>query len=341
MEKASREYSLSLAPIRGVTDGAFRNNFAVIFGGFDDALSPFVMAEAGRMPREKDLADAYPQGDQALPTIPQILGVDPKLFLVVAKALEERGARIINWNIGCPYPMVTKRGAGAGILPCPEKIDAFLRQVQPQLKAKLSVKLRLGMLEKNEAEPVLRVLNQYPLAEVIVHPRTAKQMYTGHADIDAFRQCTEVSLHPLSYNGDIRTVEAFENLRKKFPTIRRWMIGRGALADPFLPKAIMGEAVAQGERLRKLKLFHDAMMKHYESVLSGPGHVLQKMTGWWEYVESEDFRRKTVKKIAKARNMEYYQMLLAELFPSAETEKKPAAVSKAPAEDTKRRGSRR
>ena len=178
MESADRQFHLSLAPIRGVTDAAFRSNYTRVFGGFDDALAPFVTAESGRMPREKDLDDAFPTGDQPLPTIPQILGADPRLFLTVAKSLQDRGAKLVNWNIGCPHPMVTKRGAGSGILPFPDRIDAFLQEVLADIKIQLSVKLRLGMLDRGESDAVLRVLNRYPLAEVILHPRTGKQMYT-------------------------------------------------------------------------------------------------------------------------------------------------------------------
>lgn len=306
---------LALAPIRGLTDAAFRGAFARHFGGFDEALAPFLAPEHGRMPRPKDIAEVSPANNGSLPTVPQILANDPELFLSTARLLADSGCAQVNWNLGCPYPMVTRRGRGAGMLPHPDRIAAFLDRIVPALTLRLSVKLRVGLHDPGEAGPVLEVLNRYPLCEVIIHPRTADQMYKGHADPDAFERLAPLCRHRLSYNGDIADVDGFRALAARFPFVAGWMIGRGAVSEPMLPRVLRGEAVDPSDRLERMRRFHDEMLDHYLRVLSGPAHVLDKMTGLWAYwTEAIAGKRKPIKRLCKTTELDRYRRGAEELL---------------------------
>jgi tRNA-dihydrouridine synthase len=310
--------ALWLAPIRGVTNAFFREQFARIFGGFDGALAPFVVPNQGRLPPLRHLHDAMPASNPSLPTIPQILTECSTDFVAVARVYLDAGCPTVNWNLGCPFPMVTRRGRGAGLLPYPERIDAFLDDVVSHLGGCVSVKLRLGLRSEDEAAGVFDVLNRFPLTDVILHPRTATQMYRGHVNLDAFAACLQSCRHPLAYNGDIVDVTSFRRMQSAFPSVRQWMIGRGAVSNPFLPSALAkGEQVVKGD-MAKLEGFHRVMLEHHRSTLSGDAHVLHKMQELWSYwATSFAPKSKPVKKVLRAKRMEAYERCVGEVFDGA------------------------
>lgn len=297
---------LSLAPIRGVTHAAFRSSFARRFGGVDRAMAPYVVPEGGALPPATKLRDAMPACNRSLVTVPQILTDDPAAFVLTARAYLQAGCEEVNWNLGCPYPMVTRRKRGAGLLPFPDRIDAFLDIACGAMGDCVSVKLRLGLHDASEVGPVLGVLDRYPLAEVIVHPRTATQMYRGRADLDAFVRCVEASRHSLTYNGDIVDVTSFREKREALPTVRRFMIGRGAVSNPSLPTALREGAHEARLDCTRLLAMHDDLLEHYRQTLSGPAHVLHKMKELWGYwARSFDPKSKPLKKVLRAKRLEH------------------------------------
>ena len=130
---------------------------------------------------------------------------------------------------------------------------------------------------------LLPVLDRYPLAQIVIHPRTARQMYGGRPDLDAFERCLALSRHRIAYNGDIVHVAGFKELQARFPAVDEWMIGRGALTDPFLPAAIKTGADPGPDRVRRFKAFYDDLFDRTRVRLSGPGHLLARMKGYWTY----------------------------------------------------------
>jgi len=85
---------------------------------------------------------------------------------------------------------------------------------------------------------LIPVLNKYPLSEVIIHPRTAEQMYGGAVDLGAFEVAYNELKLPVCYNGDINDLAFFQTVQNHFPEIERYMLGRGLLAIPFLCEEI-------------------------------------------------------------------------------------------------------
>jgi tRNA-dihydrouridine synthase len=136
--------------------------------------------------------------------------------------------------------MVADKRRGSGLLPYPQAVDGFLDRVCSRLGIGLSVKMRLGRFDPREGEALAPVLNAYPLKKVIVHPRLGVQMYSGTVDLDGFSVLSGALRHPVGYNGDIKTEADFRKLSARFPGVAEWMIGRGALCDPFLPARIKG-----------------------------------------------------------------------------------------------------
>lgn len=309
----NREPELVLAPIRGITDCHFRSLFQRHFGGFDSALAPFINPQRTSLFQAKQLKDVLPEANRVLPVVPQLLHTDPSDFLFLAHRLDELGYREVNWNLGCPAPMVTKKKRGSGLLPYPDEILRFLDHVVPRLPLKLSIKTRLGYEKKEELLHLLPRLDEYPLTEIIVHGRLGRQLYRGMSDRQAFGDCLERSRHSIVYNGDICSVADFLELQKRFVTVEKWMIGRGALANPFLAGEIRG--IKGQERLQQLQIFHDELYACYRELLSGQSHLLGRMKQLWSYL-STFFppQQKTWKKIKKCRTETRYRQVVAELF---------------------------
>ena len=232
---------LILAPMQGLTELMFRKVYHRCFpGALDYAISPFLSLTHGNLTEAwEKIDDVLPEPNRdSIPVIPQILGKEPVEFIDLANRLFDIGYTEINWNIGCPMRRVTAKHRGSGILPYPDEVDRILGQVIPHLKPRLSVKMRLGLKSPDEIFNLIPILNDYPLLNITIHPRTGKQQYSGQVDLDTFEQTLPLLKHQVIYNGDLCTVADFRRLRQRFPKIQHYMIGRGILYDPLLPLKI-------------------------------------------------------------------------------------------------------
>ncbi|MFP4308446.1 MAG: tRNA dihydrouridine synthase [Desulfococcaceae bacterium] len=298
---------LILAPLRGHTDLVFRQVWSRFFEGFDRAMAPFVPTIRNERVPDRLLRELDPAENRALPVEPQLLGNRPEDFLAMARRLFDWGYPSVNWNLGCPFPMVAKKGRGSGLLPTPDRIEAFLDRVVPNFPGKLSIKTRLGRYSADEMDGFLPVCNRYPLAEMTVHPRVSTQMYEGEPDLDGFARFLAESAHPVVYSGDIRTPESLDRLRERFPGVAGWMVGRGAVADPFLASRLRGRPVP-ADAAARFRAFHDALMAAYGQRLEGPGHLLGRMKAFWTYFgPSLVGGRKLMKRVHRSGRLEAAQ----------------------------------
>ena len=306
-------FHIILAPLRGLTDAIFRTTWAEHFSGIDQAVAPFVVATAGRV-SGRLLADLMPAANRAMPVVPQILGNDPEAFLAMAGRLADMGYTRINWNLGCPFPMVARKFRGSGLLPYPDRIRTFLDRVVTALPQALSVKTRLGRWDAGEIFALLPILDRYPLESIIIHPRTGAQMYEGRVDLETCRRCLAATRHPVVYNGDILTPHDFRRIANRFPGINRWMLGRGVLSDPLLPARIQGLALPR-DPAASLGRFHDALLAAYERRLSGPGHLVDRMKGFWRYLSRSFVDGDRVwRRMRKVRDLAAYRRAAEAVF---------------------------
>lgn len=108
-----------LAPLRGITDHVFRTVYATHFSGFDCALAPFVSSVKGAVVKKSHIKDFLPENNKKLRIVPQIIGKDAEEFAILSRQLSAMGHETVNWNLGCPFPQVTRKKRGAGLLPFP------------------------------------------------------------------------------------------------------------------------------------------------------------------------------------------------------------------------------
>lgn len=157
------------------------------------------------------------------------------------------------------------------------------------------------------------LLNEFPLHEVVIHPRTARQMYDGSAHIGHFAAAFAACRHPVVYNGDIRTPADLTALQQRFPTITRWMIGRGVAADPFLPARLCGDTTPRD--LTRLRAFLDDLLDTNCATLSGQRPVLGRMKELWYYM-AQPLRggAQTLKRIQHSATLDEYRCAVDDWF---------------------------
>lgn len=253
-----------LAPMQGLTEVLFRRCYERCFPHtIDWAMSPFLSLTHGNLTDARDkIDDVLPENNVgSMPVVPQILGREPELFLQLAQRLAEYGYREVNWNMGCPMRRVAGKRRGSGILPYPDLVRELLDYAVPRLPdMKVSVKMRLGHSNPDDIFALIPILNDYPLASVTIHPRTGRQQYGGQCDLERFGRASGMLRHPVVYNGDIRTVGDYEQIRQRFPKIADVMIGRGVLYDPLLPLRLRGIESDAGQALHFLQCLLDDIL---------------------------------------------------------------------------------
>jgi tRNA-dihydrouridine synthase B len=304
---------LILAPMRGITTMHYRRAFVRHFQGLDIEMAPFISTVSADRINPKLLKDVLPENNSGLPLIPQVIGNNADDFVQMAIALHELGYNEINWNLGCPHKPIRKKKRGSGLLPYPETVAAILDQVCERSPCRISVKVRLGISYPSDLIKLIPVLNRYPLSEVIVHPRTAVQMYNGTADLDAFEAAFQALKLPVCYNGDINDLAFFQSLKTRFPKIGRFMLGRGLLANPFLCEVIRSENPSVENAIERIAAFHADVLASYEAVLHGDNPVLGKMKEFWTYQATHlSNGDKMFKKLKKTQRLASYKAIVAE-----------------------------
>jgi len=302
-------FKLLSSPLQGFTDFRFRNALNAYFGGIDTFYAPYIRLNGKLIIKPAYERDIALKNNTKLEVIPQIMTNDADEFLFVAKYIQDLGYKELNWNLGCPYPMVVNRSMGSGLIQDGPRIEQILKRVNDETDVVVSMKMRMGYHHNEEILDILPMLEQFPLKNIAIHARIGKQLYKGGVDLDAFQRCVDSTSHKIYYNGDITSVEIFREMQSRFPSIDRWMIGRGLIADPFLPMMIKEDrTMYPDDKLEVFSKFHDTLFSEFEQSLSGANHVILKMYSYWEYfITIFPGKEKGLKKIKKAKNIIAYE----------------------------------
>lgn len=301
-----------LAPMEGITGYIYRNAHHKYFGGIEKYITPFITPHTNRSLNAREKNDILPEHNQGMQVVPQILTNQAEDFIKIANTLKEYGYEEINLNLGCPSGTVTARKRGAGFLAYPRELNRFLEEVFSRLDGKISIKTRIGMEDPEEFFRLLEIYNQYPLEELMIHPRLQADYYRNQPDWTVFRYAMDHSKNPLCYNGNIFHPVSYERLIAEFPNIDRVMLGRGSIANPGLAGLLK-----DGRKLEKsvLKAFHDEICQGYQQNFSGDRNVLFKMKELWFYMgQVFSDSEKYLKKIKKSQRLSEYNIAVESLF---------------------------
>lgn len=208
-----------LAPLRGVTTRCFRETFAneIAQAGFTEVVTPFVSVTRGLDPlKDRELrieqspkpVNCKPQTANFLIT-PQFIGKDPEALREALERIKSAGYATADLNCGCPFPMVRNKGRGSGLLRTPDVLRRMIEVgCEVMGNGMFSVKTRLGIDRHDELLALMPMMNCFPLRRLVVHARTARQMYEGACDHAAFDAIAAIATMPVVYNGDATLEDA-------------------------------------------------------------------------------------------------------------------------------------
>jgi nifR3 family TIM-barrel protein len=227
-----------LAPMAGYTDLLFRTLVRRLGGlglAYTEMISPHSLLRGGGRKREALLATS----PEDTPLCYQLYGADAAIMAMGARWLAERGAAMIDLNMGCPKRKIIRNGSGAGLLADPDAAIRLARTVVEAVPIPVTVKVRLGLTSNILVERgLVRGLEEAGVAAVTIHGRTGEQGYTGKADWEAIRLAAlEARRIPVIGNGDVTSPESALNLMER-TGCRAVMVGREALKNPWVIRDI-------------------------------------------------------------------------------------------------------
>lgn len=300
-----------LAPMEGLTTYTFRTVWNAYYGGMDKYFTPFI---SNRRMNSRERNDILPEHNEGMHTVPQILTNRADEFLALAGQLADYGYTCVNLNLGCPSGTVVSRNRGAGFLSVPRELDRFLAEIFSKCPIRISVKTRIGMEAPEEWRLLLAIYENYPMEELIIHPRLQQEGYAGTPHMEAFAEAASRLTCPLCYNGDITSPASLMRLREHFPNLETVMLGRGILQNPALLSQIKSPTSCDAE-LSTLLAFHDTLLSRYREIMSGDTNTLYKMKDLWTFLgRSFSDADRHLKKIKKADSISDYKIAVSNLF---------------------------
>jgi nifR3 family TIM-barrel protein len=222
---------LALAPMQDVTDLAFWRVMAR-HGGADLYWTEYFRVHADSKP-ERYILDSITQNPTGRPVIAQMIGSDIRALARTARALQRYPVAAIDLNLGCPAPIVCRKGAGGGLLREPAKIDAILGALREAVAVPLTVKTRIGYESAEGFDALLALFAKHGVDLVTVHGRTVKQMYRPGVRYDLIARAAGQLACPVLANGNIHGPEQALGVLAETGA-RGLMIGRGVIRNPWL-----------------------------------------------------------------------------------------------------------
>jgi tRNA-dihydrouridine synthase B len=259
---------LIVAPMAGVTDRPFRMLCKRM--GAALAVSEMITSNKALWTREKTLRRADHTGETE-PVAVQIAGSDPQQMAEAARLNVERGAQIIDINMGCPAKKVCNVAAGSALLRDEALVGRILEAVVRAVDVPVTLKTRTGWCrEERNARRIARLAESSGIAALALHGRTREDMYTGEAEYDTLRMVKAELSIPLIANGDIDSPQKARHVLE-YTGADGIMIGRAAQGRPWIFREILhylehGECppAPEVEEIRDVLLGHlDALYAFY------------------------------------------------------------------------------
>lgn len=257
------------APMAGVTDKAFREIIRSLGGQY--VVTEMISDKALLYRNSKTLKMLNLSGEEE-PRMVQLFGSEPDLMARAAQMAVEKGATVIDINMGCPTPKIVKNGEGSALLRDIPLAVQIASRVVKSVNVPVTVKTRLGWSVAEITAPELAErLEAVGVRMITVHARTREQFYSGKADWDWIHKIKQKVSIPVIGNGDIFTPrDALEMIERT--GCDGVMIGRGILGNPWLiPRTEhylrTGELPPEPDNLERYRV----LLKHFELLLKYKG----------------------------------------------------------------------
>ncbi len=276
--------NLILAPMAGVTDRPFRQLCRSLGAGM--AVSEMVSSNSLLWGSAKTQRRANHAGE-TLPRSIQIAGANPKLMAEAAKHNADRGAQIIDINMGCPAKKVCNVMAGSALLRDERLVSQILEAVVSAVNVPITLKIRTGWDKANRnGRRIARLAEECGIQALAVHGRTRACAYSGDAEYDTIAEIKATISIPVIANGDVTTPEKAKHVLE-YTGADAIMVGRAAQGRPWIFREI-SHYLQTGDRLREPTALEirDILLGHLENLYSFYGEytgvrVARKHISWY------------------------------------------------------------
>lgn len=307
---------LYFAPLEGITGYIYRNAYEKLYGHIDKYFAPFMSPADNCAMNPKERKDVLPENNEGINLVPQILTCKSNHFIDALKELEAMGYKEANLNLGCPSGTVCAKGKGAGFLPDTDKLKAFLDDIYAYADnhgISISLKTRLGYYDPDEFYDLLEIFNEFPVSELIVHPRIRNDYYKGEPRQQYYAYALEHAKCPLVYNGNVFSKGDYNKLCEEHKTqIDTVMIGRGVISNPSLVDELLGDS--KEVDYKRFWQLHDTVYHEYQKVMAPDIHVLYRMKELWTYWKALfDGMDREMKHVLKAKKYVEYESALRQI----------------------------
>ena len=227
-----------LAPMAGVSDPALRIMCKKMGAGLVvtelTSVNAIVAKHEQLESQSKNITEFIEFSEKERPLSVQLFGSDITALEKAAKIVEPH-FDMIDYNMGCPAPHITKQMAGGALLQNADLTRQIFRTLVNSVKKPISLKMRIGVTEENNSLflDIAKIAEQEGIGMMTLHPRTVSQGYSGHADWDMIKKLKQNASVPVVGNGDITSPEIAKKVLD-YPGCDYLMIGRGAMGNPFI-----------------------------------------------------------------------------------------------------------
>ena len=291
------ENNLIVAPMAGVTDRPFRQLCRELGAGL--AVSEMVSAQSALQTHYKTLRRLNHEGEKGPITV-QILGAEPSAMASAASLNVDRGAQIIDINMGCPAKKVCRANAGSALLRDTALIEQILQAVVSAVEAPVTLKIRTGWSpEERNALQVAKIAEDCGIQALTIHGRTRACGFSGQAEYETIRNIKRSINIPVIANGDINTPQKAAEVLETTGA-DGLMIGRAAQGHPWIFREI-DHYLKRGKTLPppSLQWIKQLLLKHIDALYQFYGEyqgirVARKHIAWYSkgLPEGATFRKR-------------------------------------------------